>query len=165
VSDGSEDAGGVIAARRLWEDIEPDLRQFVQDRATELTEVLRDRMKVNGKSAIEEEKERFRLRLKEVERAMSENTVVRLQRERDDLIADMRQLLLIDIDRRAQEDRLRDLDAELQRRSFHFGDLLDRLRAEQERVITNVLPMRYELRQSAQVFPVAIEIRLPEGAR
>jgi len=31
------------------------------------------------------------------------------------LIADMRQLSLIDIDRRAQEDRLRDLEAELQR--------------------------------------------------
>ena len=96
---------------------------------------------------------------------MSENTVVKLQRERDDLIADMRQLSLIDIDRRAQEDRLRDLEAELQRRSFHFKDLLDQLKADQERVITNVLPMRYQLRQSAQVFPVAIEIRLPEGAR
>jgi len=65
---------GVIAARQLWEDIEPDLRQFVQDRATELTEALRNRMKETGKSAIEEEKDRFRLRLKEVERAMSENT-------------------------------------------------------------------------------------------
>ena len=67
LSDGTENAGGVIAARQLWEDIEPDLRQFVQDRATELTEALRNRMKETGKSAIEEEKDRFRLRLKEVE--------------------------------------------------------------------------------------------------
>jgi superfamily II DNA or RNA helicase len=164
-SDVTENTGGIIAARRLWEDIEPNLRQFVQERAIDLTKVLRNRMQEVGKSAIEEEKERFRLRLREVERAMSENTVVRLQRERDDLIADMRQLSLIDIDRRAQEDRLRDLEAELQRRSFHFRNLLERLRAEQERVITSVLPMRYQLRQNAQVFPVAIEIRLPEGAK
>lgn len=164
-NDGTQNAGGVIAARQLWEDLEPELRQFVQDRATELTEALRDRMKETGKAAIEEEKDRFRQRLKEVERAMSENTVIKLQRERDDLVADMRQLSLIDIDRRAQEDRLRDLEAELQRRSFHFKDLLDQLKADQERVVTNVLPMRYQLRQSAQVFPVAIEIRLPEAAK
>lgn len=164
-SDGVENADGVVAARQLWDDIEPNLRGFVQDRATELTEALRNRMKETGKAAVVEEQNRFRQRLKEVERAMSENTVVKLQRERDDLIADMQQLSLIDIDRRAQEDRLRDLEAELQRRSFHFKDLLDRLKADQERVVTKVLPMRYQLRQSAQVFPVAIEIRLPEATK
>ncbi|MBS1830479.1 MAG: DNA helicase [Acidobacteria bacterium] len=158
---GSENANEIDGARHLWEDIEPDLRQFVQDCAGKLTEALRDRLKETGKTAIDEEKDRFRLRLREVEKAMSENTISKLEKERADLIADMRQLSLIDIDRRAQEDRLRDLDAELQRRSSHFKELLDRLKAEQERVISNVLPKRYQLRQAAQVFPVAIEIRLP----
>jgi hypothetical protein len=164
-ADGGDAAERVGEARLIWEDIEPDLRQFVQNCATQVTEALRNRLKESGKAAIEQEKDRFRLRLKEVERAMSENTVAKLQKERDDLVADMRQLTLIDIDRRAQEDRLRDLDAELLRRSYHFKELLDRLKAEQERVIANVLPMRYQLRQNAQVFPVAIEITLPETAK
>jgi superfamily II DNA or RNA helicase len=153
---------GVAGARHIWEDIEPDLRQFVQDCATQLTTKLRDALKDAGKSAIEEERERFRVRLKEVEKAMSDNTISKIQKERDELIEKMRQLTLIDIDRRAQEDRLRDLEAELNRRSSHFHDLLDRLKADQERVVANVLPKRYQLRQSAQVFPVTVEIRLPE---
>jgi superfamily II DNA or RNA helicase len=164
-SNGKENTDGVASARSIWEDVEPDLRHFIQDCATKLTEALRNRLKETGKTAIEAEKERFRLRLKELERAMSENTVAKLQKERDNLVADMRQLTLIDIDRRAQEDRLRNLDAELERRSNHFEELLVRLKTEQERVIANVLPMRYQLRQSAQVFPVAIEIRLPEEKR
>lgn len=160
---GKASTDGVAGARHIWEDIEPDLRHFVQECAAKLTEALRDRLKETGKTAIEEEKERFRLRLKEVEKAMSENTIAKLQRERDDLIGDMRQLSLIDIDRRAQEDRLRDLDTELQRRSSHFRELLERLKTEQERVISNVLPRRYQLRQAAQVFPITVEIRLPEN--
>ena len=118
-----------------------------------------------GKEAIKAEQERFRLRLKEVNVAMSDNTIAKLTKERDNLVADLRQLSLINTDRRVQEDRLRDLEAELQRRSSHFEDLLTRLKVEQDRVLTLLLPKRYQLRQSAQVFPVAIEIRLPERAR
>ena len=140
-------------------------RSASQSRAVSLTEALKKRLEDVGRDAIKAEQERFRLRLKEVERAMSENTIAKLEKERGRLIADLRQLTLIDIDRRAQEDRLRDLDAELQRRSSHFQELLTRLKAEQDRVLSLVLPKRYQLRQSAQVFPVAVEIRLPESRR
>ena len=159
------DAALVEGARHIWEDAEPDLRTFVQSRAASLTEALKKRLEDVGRDAIKAEQERFRLRLKEVERAMSENTIAKLEKERDHLIADLRQLTLIDIDRRVQEDRLRDLEAELQRRSSHFNELLARLKAEQDRVLSLVLPKRYQLRQSAQVFPVAVEIRLPGNAR
>jgi hypothetical protein len=96
---------------------------------------------------------------------MSENTIARLEKERDRLVEDLRQLTLIAIDRQQQEDRLRNLDAELERRSSHFTELLTRLQKEQERILTAVLPQRYDLRQTARVFPVAIEIRLPEALR
>lgn len=164
-SEGAEYPEGIAKARRLWEDVEPQLRQFVQVCSVNLTDALRSHLQDAGKAAIETEKERFRLRLREVERAMSENTVAKLTKERNELVEDMRQLSLIDIDRREQEDRLRNLEAELLRRSVHFEELLARLKTEQERVITNVLPLRYELRQNAQVFPVAVEIRFPEDGR
>jgi hypothetical protein len=159
------DAALVQGARHTWEDAEPELRRFVRSREASLTEALKKRLEAVGVDAIKAEQERFRLRLKEVERAMSENTIAKLEKERDRLIADMRQLTLIDIDRRVQEDRLRDLEAELQRRSSHFNELLTRLKAEQDRILSLVLPKRYQLRQSAQVFPVAVEIRLPGIAR
>ena len=147
----------------IWDDTEQELRQFVQERERWLTEALRKRLVDVGRETLKAEQERFRLRLKEVERAMSENTIARLEKERDRLVEDLRQLTLIAIDRQQQEDRLRNLDAELERRSSHFTELLTRLQKEQERILTAVLPQRYDLRQTARVFPVAIEIRLPEA--
>jgi hypothetical protein len=134
-------------------------------RAVLLTEALKSRLEYVGRDATKAEQDRFRLRLKEVERAMSENTIAKLEKERDRLIDDLRQLTLIEIDRRAQEDRLQDLEAELQRRSSHFMGLLSRLKTEQDRTLSHVLPKRYQLRHSAQVFPVAVEVRLPRSAR
>jgi hypothetical protein len=159
------DTSSVELARRLWVDVAADLQSFVRARAVVLTDALTKRLGSVGRDAIKEEREHFRIRFKEVERAMSENTVAKLERERDQLVGALRQLTLIDIDRSAQQDRLRDLDAELQRRSSHFTDLLARLKAEQQRVLDVVLPKRYQLRQSAQVFPVAVEIRLPGATR
>ena len=61
--------------------------------------------------------------------------------------------------------RKADIEAELKRRREHYEELLERLKIEQERVINNLLPRRYQLRGDAQVFPVTIEIRLPEVSR
>jgi superfamily II DNA or RNA helicase len=154
----------VERARRIWENVEPELREFVQLCAKSLTETLSKRLSAVGGDAMKTEQERFRHRLREVERAMSENTISKLEKERNRLVSDLNQLTLIDIGRRAQEDRLRNLDAELERRLNHFEELLARLKTEQNRVLSAVLPKRYQLRQSAQVFPVAVEIRLPESA-
>jgi hypothetical protein len=84
----------IEGARHIWEDAQPDLRKFVQSRAASLTEGLKKRIEDVGQDAIKSEQERFRLRLKEVQRAMSENTIAKLEKERDRLIEDMRQLSL-----------------------------------------------------------------------
>lgn len=77
---GEEDASGIPGARHVWEDVEPELKQFLSQCAAQLTTTLQARLKETGKVAMEEERERFRLRLKEVEKAMSENTIARLRR-------------------------------------------------------------------------------------
>ncbi|MCX5545739.1 hypothetical protein M3A49_41115 [Paraburkholderia sp. CNPSo 3076] len=70
--------------------------------------------------------------------------------------------LLEDADERAERE-LRDLQDELKRRQDQFGDLLDRLKAEKERILQHVVPYRFNLRADAQVFPVTVEIRFPEA--
>lgn len=155
----------LAGARHIWEDAELDLRRFVDRCSIRLTETLTARLESVEQQSITAEGERYRQRLKEVERAMSENTIAKITKERDALLADMQQLSLLEVERRAQEEKLRDLDAELQRRSSHFHLLLDRLRLDQERVLTQVLPKRFRLRPPAQVFPVAVEIRLPGQVR
>jgi len=44
-------------------------------------------------------------------------------------------------------------------------ELREQLERERTRVLQHLLPRRYEMRGEAQVFPVAVEIRLPEVTR
>ncbi len=150
-------------ARDIWNEVEADLRVFTKNQAESLTSALQSVLGQAGKDAIREEKERFAHRLKEVQRAMSETSIARLEKERDQLIQAMKQRSLLAESEREQEARLRNLEEELELRTRHYQELLDGLQVEQNRVLEQVLPRRYQLRNQAQVFPVAVEIRLPEG--
>jgi hypothetical protein len=77
----------------------------------------------------------------------------------------MMQRSLLAEQEREQEVRLRNLEEELELRTRHYQGLLESLELEQNRVLEQVLPRRFELRNQAQVFPVAVEIRLPREAR
>lgn len=161
-SEQQADEDAIERAQELWDEISQDVRVTLVKMATDLTDQLKVRLKTAGQVAQQEEKERFRQRLQEVERAMRETTIQKIEKERDDLLSDMQQLSFIPDERRAQEERLRDLDEELRRRKSHYQELFDQLQREQIRVLEGILPKRYSLRGTAQVFPVTIEIRLPE---
>ncbi len=51
---------------------------------------------------------------------------------------------------------------ELDRRRSHYGEVREQLARERDRMINGVLPGRYTMRGSAQVFAVAVEIVLPD---
>ena len=50
---------------------------------------------------------------------------------------------------------------ELDRRRYHYEELRTQLSRERERILKDLLPKRYTLEGEVQVFPVAVEIRLP----
>jgi superfamily II DNA or RNA helicase len=152
-------------ARQIWNDVDTDLLTFVKLQAESLAAALQQVLAQAGKDALKEEKERFAHRLKEVQRAMSETSIAKLEKERDQLRQEMQQRSLLAEREREQEARLRNLEEELELRTRHYQELLESLQLEQNRVLDQVLPRRYQLRNQAQVFPVAVEIRLPEGIR
>ncbi len=170
------DEAAIEIAQDIWDEVELDVKKYLNEAATILTNAITDQLATTGNTALQEEKERFRHRLWEVERAMQENSLQRLEKEYDKIAVEQAELklqpaLLFDaqahrsqriseIDRRKE-----DIAAELKRRREHYEELLERLKAEQERVITNLLPKRYKLRGQAQLFPVTVEIRLPEVTR
>src|SRR5262249_36882583 len=92
----------------------------------------------------------------------SETSIARLEKEIEGLELESRQLSLLPEHHRVQEARLRDKQEELERRLTQYRDLLLVLEHERDRVLKRLLPARYRLRGDAQVFPVAVEIRLPE---
>ena len=144
----------------LWDDIKPDVQAVLQHLMADLTRQVTEQLAQREQAALQDETQRFKHRLKEVERAMQETTLQKIEEERDKLLEDMQQLSILQENRRAQEEQLRNLDDELHRRRKHYQDLMDQLQKERDRVLNQILPKRHTLRGRAQVFPVAVEIRV-----
>lgn len=153
-------------AVELWDEVDQDVRAFIKTRATVLEDTLRGHLDAARKDALTREKQRFAERTREVQAALRQNTLDRLEKE----IEKMRQAVLqVDMfaeRQREKELELRELEAERARREERYTTLQALLDRERDRVLDRVIPRRHTLRQSgaaAQVFPVALEIVLPEA--
>lgn len=157
------DIQALTQARDLWDEVEDEVRGLIGSFRQSLTQYAKRELKAVYEDAKTHEKEAFEERIREVAALQKAQSIEKLKREiEEQRAAAVQQKLFEDADALAEK-RLRDLEDELKRRQGQFGDLLDRLKAEKERVIEQVLPRRFALRGDAQVFPVTIEIRLPEA--
>nr|HPQ41103.1 hypothetical protein [bacterium] len=152
-------------AHFIWMDISPEIPTILEKYSLSVNEHIVKMLENRAQDALNTEKERYRQRIQEVERAMRENTLKKLEKERDDLVRDMKQGALFPEFIREKEEKLRNLDDELRRRRSHYIDLIEHLKNEEKRVIKHVLPKRFSLKGSVQIFPVAVEIRLSEEQR
>jgi hypothetical protein len=158
-------AADAEAAREIWLQIQPELQELVRTALPEeATKAVSDKLDALRSDAIGTEKERFRDRIQEVRRAMRETTIAKLEKDRQRLLDQLKQLTLFESVASEKEAALRDLESELERRQSHYSELVTRLEGERERVLSQMLPKRYTLRGRVQVFPVTMEIRLPEAA-
>lgn len=161
---GVEDASGATAARAIWDDVDGDVKTWLNAYRTRLTATLAVELKAAGEVATEHEKAAFERRIREVANLQREQSIEKIKREIEERRTQQLQYsLLEDVNEKAERE-LRDLQDELKRRQGQFGDLRQRLEQERERILKHVMPHRFDLLGSAQVFPVTIEIRLPEMA-
>ncbi len=149
-------------ARALWEHVQPELEAFLEQQAIELTQRLERAFQQTGEQAIADEKRRFQERLGEIGRSLRENTLAKLEREREAFVQAMRQTTFLVEIAHAREQKLFDLTKELELRRRHYRELRTQLEEERDRLIERVLPARYQLKDPMQVLPVAVEIRFPE---
>lgn len=156
--------GDVAEARRLWEDVRYEIRDFIGDAAKDLTVRLTERLARDQTKAAAEEQERFQSRQGELSHLIEQQTLARLEKEIEKLKIERQQGSLFDNGQRLSELE-RDTNAkmeELSRRKARYEELREQLTRERKRILENLIPKRYSLRGTAQVFPVVIEIRLPE---
>lgn len=153
----------IARAREYWEAVDVDVRDLVKAEAARLTKRLRVALERDRGEAEKNEAERFTQRQGEVSTLIANSTVKRFEKEIEVLRAASRQLGLFE-----QESRLKELERsieekerEVRRRVQHYEELREQLQRERERVLKGILPKRYSLRVQAQVFPVAVEVRLP----
>jgi hypothetical protein len=156
-------AADIRRARDLWDEIRQDVRQVVITWGDQLTEHLRTALSAEQASAVQRERERFQSRQGELSHLIQEQSLARLEREIEELVAEQRQGTLFDVEHRvpdlARSQRAK--EEELSRRRAHYEELRRLLERERERVLGILLPRRYAMRGDAQVLPVAVEIRLP----
>lgn len=150
-------------ARDILYEFEPDLQHLIRQRKRELTQQLKTQLIQDGKTARKDAEARYQSRQGEISALIAETTMNRLEREINRLKADRRQGYLFDADMIiARIDReIQMKEEELERRRYHYEDVRRQLMQERERVLKELFPRRYALRGDVQVFPVALEIRLP----
>ena len=154
------------SARELLDEVTPELKRYLADYTAKLSANLKSSLETTGIQARRQEEERYRSRQGEVSTLIAENTLGKLEREIEKLQRERRQGLLFDeealldaIDRSIVEKQ-----AEITRRTRHYEEVRIQLEKERERIVRYLLPRRHALSSTAQVFPVAIEVRLPGGA-
>jgi hypothetical protein len=160
-------AADIQLARDLWDEIRQDVRQVVTNWADRLTEHLRAALGAEHATAVQRERERFQSRQGELSHLIQQQSLARLEREIDELVAEQQQGTLFDTEQRVAElaRSQRAKEEEVARRRVHYEELRRLLDRERERVLGVLLPRRYAMRGDAQVLPVAVEIRLPGEAR
>ena len=149
-------------ARDLLEEVMPDLRRFLVDHAGNLAASLKMQLERSGVQAKADEEERYRSRQGEVSTLITENTLAKIEREIEKLKVERQQGLLFDgeakldaIDRSIEEKQ-----EEMARRRRHYEEVREQLERERERIVRCLLPKRHAMVGTAQVFPVAIEVRV-----
>ncbi len=162
------DPGVQARASALLGELEPDLQDLVREMRDQLSQRLREQLDKDRENALKEEEARYQSRQGELSTLITENTLAKLEREivrfkemkEDQLFED--KAYLEDLDRKIEMKQ-----EELQRRKQHYEEVREQLARERERILRNLLPKRYAMQGEAQVFPVAVEIRLslPGGKR
>lgn len=158
-------ADAISQAREIWEEFETDCRKLLKTHQTSLNETLESHLTQQRAEMEKREKEAFQSRIGEVSALKGSQSVEKLRREVDEWKQQAMQSDMFDNVNEIASTKIRDLEDEIKRRTRHFDDLLERLKMEQERVLKKVVPNRYRQRGSSQVFPVTVEIRLPEVAQ
>ena len=151
-------------AGAILEDTGPDLGEWLRGYGNALTERLRRRLEVDGEAARKREDERYRQRRGEVSALIEQSTVARLAREIALLAERGRQGRLFDENEGLAEIErsIEEKEEEIRRRRHHYEEIREQLQRERTRVLERLLPARFALAGEAQVFPVAVEVRLPE---
>jgi len=181
-------AADVALATALWSEVGDDVANALQAHTRTLDGLIRSGLAAGLKGAQSEAKQAFKERRSELMKAKAQLAADKLAaRRKKELERDIarlekaRQVALPGFGSDASPVRLEglrqalatvevDARAEAERRQARFIQNLELLAKEERRVIEHLLPDRFALTttardQALQLYPVAVEIRLPRGGR
>ena len=154
-------------ASEILEDVNRELQERLRHFKRDLADSLGRQLQADLQTAREREDERYRQRQGEVSSLIERSTQARLIREIEQLMVKQRQGQLFDEDETLKEleQSIEQRQDEIKRRRQHYEDIREQLQHERERILDGLLPARFAMAGDAQVFPVAVEVRIPEDRR
>ncbi|MFV8754268.1 DISARM system SNF2-like helicase DrmD [Nannocystaceae bacterium ST9] len=166
----NEDRGGranpskadVAAARELWGVVEGDVRDALLAHEKSIESRIVRGVASESKHVLGRARKLSESRIREVEKALESQSMDKLERE---IEAERKrtQLFLYGPDQREADRRLASKQEELARRKEQYRGHLEFLRREEKRTLEDYLPKRFTIREGGvRVFPLTVEIRLPE---
>ena len=160
----TNDSGERDRARALLGDASPLLRQWLRTHESDLTQRLRIQLEADEAAARSREDERYRSQEGEVSTLIERSTVDRLTREIGDLRTRRQQVQMFEdaADLEKLEQSIEEKRQEIERRRTHYEEIREQLRRERVRILDRLLPARFALAGEARVFPITIEVLLPD---
>lgn len=162
-------ADDVKEAVYLWDEVSREIRKRLKMHSEVLTKEVTCALASLKEKMQKQEQERFQSRQGEISRLIRSNSIEYLRREIDRerrLRARLlRQPALFgdtEMEVRRLDKSIEAMEEEIRRRQQHAEELQELLRRERDRIIQRIIPKRYALRGTVQVFPVSVEIVLPE---
>lgn len=153
----------VKQARDIWMDADPVVRKALQNHGSILTSKITDALAKELKEEERSQRGLFKERRQETEKQLKRE-LRDLDKELKDLIDDQNGDLFSGDDAfKELDNKVTDLGAEQERRRRHHQEMQVFLDTEEERILSQLLPRRYQLNGDTQVFPVTVEIRFPGG--
>ena len=153
----------VAAARELWDELRDDVMKHLKLRTEGLRDELDRALGAGRAAAIAEADAALTARITEVKESMKRASIREIENERKALEKRAQQFQLFAADQREIERQLMNLQEELDRRLHRAGDLVKLLEREKKRIVGELVPARHKVGAGGiQLFPLTVEIRLPE---
>jgi DNA repair exonuclease SbcCD ATPase subunit len=150
-------------ARDLWDELRDDVMKRLKVRTERLRDELDKALGAGRAAAIAEADAALTARISEVKESMKRASIKEIEKERAVLEKRAQQFQLFAADQREIERQLMNLEEELQRRLHRAGDLVKLLEREKKRIVGELVPARHKVGAGGiQLFPLTVEIRLPE---
>lgn len=157
----------------LLGDLTQEIKSRIKNHCVELHSTLTKALAAVRTTRENELRDRLQSRQGELSEMIEASTRIGLERELDALQQEIERTeqqasLFEDVranDLQAMRKDQKRIEEELIRRKSRLSELRDLMGQERTRILDNLLPKRYTLAGSVSAFPVALELRLPEGVQ
>jgi ERCC4-related helicase len=155
-------AGEVSRAQEIFADVSADLRRFLLETGKELNTRIAKQLLADRAIVSKNEQEAFQSRNGELSTLIHERTIEAKRKELSKLFQERNQLFLFAEEKDQLDDSIEALQKYLKDDEIHYEELRAQLERERKRIIEYLIPRRYTLDGSVQVYPIAVEIILPQ---